>query len=135
MASTTRRGSPAGAPPCASPGLAAVRPAAIAAAATAHLAAADGRPAGGWLAAAGGGRGAIAADPLQRDGDVRERDIRADTEQTWKLYGLDHYGRTHRPQSGNWFTAVGITAREPLERWIRSVTPVASGTQSAWTSC
>ena len=55
------------------------------------------------------------------------RDIRADMEQTWKPYGLDHLERSS-PQPYNWFTAVrGPAAREPLKRWIRSVTPAASG--------
>ena len=57
------------------------------------------------------------------------RDIRANMEQTRKRHGLDHCGRiiTHDRETG-----LGLhrpAAREPLERWIRSVTPAASGPQ------
>ena len=75
MASDTRRGSPAGSPAVCSPGLPAAgsgsrpsrrRPRTDSRSPTA--------PAASWLAAAWDGRGAVVADLLQPDGDVRHQD-------------------------------------------------------------
>src|SRR5689334_11937955 len=73
MASDMWRGSPAGSPATRSPGL----PAAGSRSRPSRPPAMDGLPAAdgaGWLAAARGGRGAVVADLLQPDGDVRHQD-------------------------------------------------------------
>jgi hypothetical protein len=72
MASDTRRGSPAGSPAVRYPGL----PAAGSGLRPSRPPAMDGLSAdgAGWLAAARGGRGAVVANLLQPDGDVRHQD-------------------------------------------------------------
>jgi hypothetical protein len=59
------------------------------------------------------------------------RDIRANMEQTRKPYGLDHYGRIITTTMKVVYGCSGTAAQEPLERWIRPVTPAASSPQSA----
>jgi hypothetical protein len=52
-------------------------------------------------------------------------------EQTQNPHGLDHYGEI-TAITGYWSSGCAETgARDPLERWTRSVTPALSGPQRA----